>query len=443
MSKRHSPQPHRLEFMSRTPRPLTILLSEKSTHCRVEAVRGERSSGSRSRKTDPICGDLCNCGAPLQIILGVRFDSGTPKDRPLPGRKDASCAASAPGADATMTTPNDHDKAGRSQSPQCPQEHGTQDARGQGSLEIQRAQARARARTLVLPGEDAGAFQDRLDAWASDLRPRNDVEQVLVERSATLSWQLERADRADAARLDPSSSPRRPRRRSGKRTRPPRWASGCSGTPGALAALPPYPSTPHDRIPASPPPGPATTPTPRTPAPPARIHGRRLPMAARPLGRARRPAGPGPELAVARQAQGDPPAGPATAGRRRFGGGGADLPGVPRPRPPARASLGCRAGRGEDLDGCHPRARRHGTGAFSPPRDGVGRPAVDPVELDPEGDEEDFGDPAEPGAAGDLEGFDDRPTSKRGRMRMRTRTTSRHGSSGSTAGPPSPSCGAS
>ena len=57
------------------------------------------------------------------------------------------------------------------------------------------------ARTLVLPGEEAGAFQDRLDAWATDLRPRNDVEQVLVERSATLSWQLERADRAEAARL--------------------------------------------------------------------------------------------------------------------------------------------------------------------------------------------------------------------------------------------------
>ncbi len=57
------------------------------------------------------------------------------------------------------------------------------------------------AKTIVLPGEDAGAFQTRLDAFASDLRPRNDVEQVLVERSATLSWQLQRADRADAARL--------------------------------------------------------------------------------------------------------------------------------------------------------------------------------------------------------------------------------------------------
>src|SRR5580693_7852985 len=57
------------------------------------------------------------------------------------------------------------------------------------------------ARTLVLPGEDAGAFQDRLDAWEADLQPRNDVEHVLVERSATLSWQLARADRAAAARL--------------------------------------------------------------------------------------------------------------------------------------------------------------------------------------------------------------------------------------------------
>ena len=81
------------------------------------------------------------------------------------------------------------------------EEHGAQDPRGQGSLEIQRGQARLNAKTLVLPGEDAGAFQGRLDAWATDLQPRNDVEQILVERSATLSWQLERADRADAARL--------------------------------------------------------------------------------------------------------------------------------------------------------------------------------------------------------------------------------------------------
>jgi hypothetical protein len=57
------------------------------------------------------------------------------------------------------------------------------------------------AQTLVLPGEDPAAFQARLDAWTVDLDPRNDVERTLVERAAILSWQLERADRAEAARL--------------------------------------------------------------------------------------------------------------------------------------------------------------------------------------------------------------------------------------------------
>src|SRR5215471_7312688 len=57
------------------------------------------------------------------------------------------------------------------------------------------------AKTLVLPGEDAEILQQRLDAWTTELRPRNSFEWLLVERMAALSWQLDRADRADAARL--------------------------------------------------------------------------------------------------------------------------------------------------------------------------------------------------------------------------------------------------
>jgi hypothetical protein len=57
------------------------------------------------------------------------------------------------------------------------------------------------ARTLILPGEDPEAFQARIEAWTADLQPRNDLEQFLVERAVTASWQLERADRAEAARL--------------------------------------------------------------------------------------------------------------------------------------------------------------------------------------------------------------------------------------------------
>src|SRR5439155_12954845 len=57
------------------------------------------------------------------------------------------------------------------------------------------------AKTLVLPGEDADAFQGRLDAWTHDLDPRNDLEHDLVGRAVGFAWQLDRADRAAAARL--------------------------------------------------------------------------------------------------------------------------------------------------------------------------------------------------------------------------------------------------
>ena len=57
------------------------------------------------------------------------------------------------------------------------------------------------ATTPVLPGEDAEAFRQRVDAWTADLAPRNAVERFLVERAATDSWKIERADRVEAARL--------------------------------------------------------------------------------------------------------------------------------------------------------------------------------------------------------------------------------------------------
>ena len=58
-----------------------------------------------------------------------------------------------------------------------------------------------KAKRPVLPGEDAQQYQGRLDAWMGDLQPRNDVEQSLVQRAVTLTWQLDRAERAEAARL--------------------------------------------------------------------------------------------------------------------------------------------------------------------------------------------------------------------------------------------------
>ena len=58
-----------------------------------------------------------------------------------------------------------------------------------------------RARQPILPGEDPAARQARLDAWTEQLEPRDDVEQFLVGRAVNLSWQLDRAERARAARL--------------------------------------------------------------------------------------------------------------------------------------------------------------------------------------------------------------------------------------------------
>jgi hypothetical protein len=63
-----------------------------------------------------------------------------------------------------------------------------------------------RARSPILPGEDADAFRRRLDAWNGDLEPRDRVEQFLVHRAVQLSWQLERADRALAKGLDDARS---------------------------------------------------------------------------------------------------------------------------------------------------------------------------------------------------------------------------------------------
>jgi hypothetical protein len=73
------------------------------------------------------------------------------------------------------------------------------------------------AKTLVLPGEDPARLQLRIDTWTGDLQPGNATERYLVERAAAISWQLDRADRADAARLaarirnDAAASARRER----------------------------------------------------------------------------------------------------------------------------------------------------------------------------------------------------------------------------------------
>ncbi|HZW31568.1 MAG TPA: hypothetical protein VFF52_12725, partial [Isosphaeraceae bacterium] len=57
------------------------------------------------------------------------------------------------------------------------------------------------ARTPVLPGEDPEAYRRRIEAWTADFRPRNEAERFLVEQAARVTWQIERAERAETARL--------------------------------------------------------------------------------------------------------------------------------------------------------------------------------------------------------------------------------------------------
>ena len=57
------------------------------------------------------------------------------------------------------------------------------------------------AETIVLPHEDADAYQNRLETWTADLSPRTDMEAYLVKRMVKISWQLDRADAHECAIL--------------------------------------------------------------------------------------------------------------------------------------------------------------------------------------------------------------------------------------------------
>jgi hypothetical protein len=57
------------------------------------------------------------------------------------------------------------------------------------------------AKTAVLPGEDPEAFQAKVDLFKSDMETRTPLEDELAEKAALASWQLERANHAEVARL--------------------------------------------------------------------------------------------------------------------------------------------------------------------------------------------------------------------------------------------------
>jgi hypothetical protein len=59
-----------------------------------------------------------------------------------------------------------------------------------------------RAETLVLVDEDPQALEERRAAWIDHLLPADDVERRIVEDAVVATWQLDRARRAQVARLN-------------------------------------------------------------------------------------------------------------------------------------------------------------------------------------------------------------------------------------------------
>ena len=58
-----------------------------------------------------------------------------------------------------------------------------------------------RAAIALLPDEDATKFKQRIIDWVAVMKPRNRLELYLAERAVYLSWQLDRASRAQSANL--------------------------------------------------------------------------------------------------------------------------------------------------------------------------------------------------------------------------------------------------
>ena len=65
---------------------------------------------------------------------------------------------------------------------------------------------------VVLPHEDAEAYERRLLAWTAELNPKGDLDRYLAERAVKVSWQLDRAD--SYAGPEPARGP------AGRRVRP-------------------------------------------------------------------------------------------------------------------------------------------------------------------------------------------------------------------------------
>src|SRR5262249_9145495 len=97
-----------------------------------------------------------------------------------------------------VTTPIDRAEINRRNSLKST---GPRTAEGKARSRFNAAKHAGRARLPILPGEDPAASQDRLDTWSDKFGPRDAVEHYLVERAVHVSWQLDRAHRAEVAAL--------------------------------------------------------------------------------------------------------------------------------------------------------------------------------------------------------------------------------------------------
>ena len=70
---------------------------------------------------------------------------------------------------------------------------------GRNSSRLNRLKHGMCAAIALLPDEDPAMFKERIIEWVTYLRPRNHIELYLAERAVYLSWQLDRASRAQSA----------------------------------------------------------------------------------------------------------------------------------------------------------------------------------------------------------------------------------------------------
>ena len=78
---------------------------------------------------------------------------------------------------------------------------GPRTAKGKAKVRFNAVTHGMTAATVVLPHEDEQAYQHRLEAWTSELKGPGDFGQYLVARLVKISWQLDRADTFEQAKL--------------------------------------------------------------------------------------------------------------------------------------------------------------------------------------------------------------------------------------------------